>query len=102
MDQVTLVKNQMRARNWQELPVPVETPEKPVAFKQLEVQTPVTATQAAVNDHGKSINSFPKIDIIARQNYTPDAGCVFKPMIVGLHIITISFISFLKYGRKTN
>lgn len=90
MDQVILVKNQMRARNWQklirarqdsgqtvvsrcrennvniktyyywlrklrqqeivkqELPVPMETPGKPVVFKQLEVQTPVAGTQAAV------------------------------------------------------
>ena len=89
MDQVTLVKNQMRAENWRtliqacrqsgqtvvnwceqnnvnsktyyywlrklrtqeldgkELPVPVPD-EKPVAFKKLEVQTPVTNTQAAV------------------------------------------------------
>ena len=87
MDQVTLVKNQMRARNWQELiqarqdsgqtvvswcrennvniktyyywlhklrqqeivkqelPVPVEAPEKPVVFGQLEVHTPVAGTQ---------------------------------------------------------
>lgn len=90
MDQVTLVKNQMRTRNWQELiqarqdsgqtvvswcrennvniktyyywlrklrqqkiakqelPVPLEVPEKPVVFKQLEVHTPVAGTQAAV------------------------------------------------------
>lgn len=90
MDKVTLVKNQMRARNWQELiqarqdsgqtvvswcrennvniktyyywlrklrqqeivkqelPVPVEAPEKPVVFKQLEVHTPVVGIQAAV------------------------------------------------------
>ena len=89
MDQVTLVKNQMRAENWRtlieacqqsgqtvvnwcgqnniniktyyywlrklrtleleskELPVPVPE-EKPIAFKKLEVQTPVANTQAAV------------------------------------------------------
>lgn len=33
------------------LPVPIEEPEKTVAFKQLEVQSPVPNTQAAVMIH---------------------------------------------------
>ena len=38
----------LREEICENLPVPVEAPEKPVAFKKLEVQTPVMGTQAAV------------------------------------------------------
>lgn len=38
----------LREELCENLPVPVDTPEKPVAFKKLEVMSPLPATKAAV------------------------------------------------------